>query len=118
VNDGLPRQVPLRPGAVSAPAAATQRRGPRTSRHAGLETYRREVAGQEVVLFEPRVPPLPPATAPVERTYEVAPGDRLDLVAARLLGDPHQYWRIADANPGGLDGLEDPGRDLRLPGPL
>jgi hypothetical protein len=25
-------------------------------------------------------------------------GDRLDLLAARLLGDPEQFWRICDAN--------------------
>jgi nucleoid-associated protein YgaU len=121
VNDGLPRQAPLRPGAVDVPAAATPARRPtRTSRHAGLDTYRREVAGRDVVLFAPRLPPAAPAPAAVavERTYEVAPGDRLDLVAARLLGDPHQYWRIADANPGDLDGLEEPGRTLRLPEPL
>ena len=26
-------------------------------------------------------------------------GDRLDLLAARLLGDAELWWRIADANP-------------------
>lgn len=25
-------------------------------------------------------------------------GDRLDLIAARLLGDPEQFWRVCDAN--------------------
>lgn len=25
-------------------------------------------------------------------------GDRLDLIAARLLGDPLQFWRVCDAN--------------------
>ncbi|MCP3137408.1 LysM domain-containing protein [Pyxidicoccus xibeiensis] len=31
---------------------------------------------------------------------EVLPveGERLDLLAARTLGDPEQYWRICDAN--------------------
>jgi nucleoid-associated protein YgaU len=28
----------------------------------------------------------------------VRAGDRLDTVAARALGDPQQFWRIADAN--------------------
>ncbi|MFD4715213.1 LysM domain-containing protein [Streptomyces sp. NPDC058430] len=28
----------------------------------------------------------------------VAPGDRLDRIAARQYGDPEQAWRIADAN--------------------
>lgn len=30
--------------------------------------------------------------------HEVAPGERLDLLAARYLGDPTQYWRLCDAN--------------------
>jgi hypothetical protein len=25
-------------------------------------------------------------------------GDRLDTIAAKYLGDPEQFWRIADAN--------------------
>jgi hypothetical protein len=33
-----------------------------------------------------------------------------------LLGDPHQYWRIADDNPDDLAALEEPGRELRIPG--
>jgi len=28
----------------------------------------------------------------------LAQDDRLDLLAARLLGDPEQFWRICDAN--------------------
>lgn len=30
--------------------------------------------------------------------WPVARGDRFDLLAARTLGDPQAYWRIADAN--------------------
>jgi hypothetical protein len=32
----------------------------------------------------------------VEET--VIDGDRLDLLTARTLGDPEQFWRVADAN--------------------
>jgi hypothetical protein len=32
----------------------------------------------------------------VEVTW--ADGDRLDLIAARTIGDPEQFWRICDAN--------------------
>ena len=39
---------------------------------------------------------LRPGTA-VEVT--VRDGDRLDTIAARELGDPLAFWRIADANP-------------------
>ena len=28
----------------------------------------------------------------------IAAGDRLDLITHRTLGDPEQFWRIADAN--------------------
>jgi hypothetical protein len=49
----------------------------------------------------------------------VAPGDRLDLIAARTLGDPEHFWRICDANdaldPWAL--IEEPGRALRVPVP-
>ena len=31
--------------------------------------------------------------------HSVVQGDRLDLLAARLIGDPLLWWRIADANP-------------------
>lgn len=29
---------------------------------------------------------------------EIKNGDRLDLITAAALGDPEQFWRIADAN--------------------
>ncbi len=73
--------------------------------------------GREVAYKRRRF--VPPATAfetlAVER---VAPADRLDLVSARTLGDPEQFWRICDAN-GALDPdeLVEPGRPLRIPVP-
>lgn len=85
-----------------------------TSRHAELPVYRCEVGGVpgEVVLLTPRIPDPPSGTA----QRRVAAGDRLDLLAARLLGDPHRYWRLADANPtADVAELELPGRDLTIP---
>jgi hypothetical protein len=38
------------------------------------------------------------ATQPPLARHRVADDDRLDLVAARYLGDPLASWRIADAN--------------------
>ncbi len=35
---------------------------------------------------------------PAAGENRVACGDRPDLLAARMLGDPELYWRIADAN--------------------
>ncbi len=52
---------------------------------------------------------------------QVAAGDRLDRLAAELLGDPRLFWLLADANrvlrPAELTG--EPGRTIRvdLPGP-
>jgi hypothetical protein len=86
----------------------------RDSRNADTPTYRREVNGAagEPLLFEPRLRSRPEATT----RHRVTAGERLDLIAARLLGDPHHYWRIADANPtAGVDTLEEPGRELDIP---
>lgn len=46
----------------------------------------------------------------------VTQSDRLDLIAARALGDPEQFWQIADAN-NALNPFEltaEPGRVLRI----
>ena len=42
---------------------------------------------------------LPPGSSmPLLTSVTVTQGDRLDLIAARALGDPEQFWRICDAN--------------------
>jgi hypothetical protein len=47
----------------------------------------------------------------------VRQGDRPDLLAFRLLGDPEQFWRLCDANgeqrPADLTAT--PGRRIRVP---
>lgn len=56
---------------------------------------------------------------PLLREVTVGAEDRLDLVAARTLGQPELYWRIADANDA-MDPLaltREPGRTLRVAGP-
>lgn len=49
----------------------------------------------------------------------VTQGDRLDLLTARSIGDPEQFWRACDAsnamNP--LDLTEEIGRKIRIPIP-
>lgn len=35
---------------------------------------------------------------PVLAEIAATEGDRLDLITARTLGDPEQYWRVCDAN--------------------
>lgn len=54
-------------------------------------------ATREVRYLRRRQPPSPPTQPPLAR-HRVADGDRLDLIAARYLGDPLASWRIADAN--------------------
>jgi hypothetical protein len=59
------------------------------------------------------------ASLPLAVEARVEQGDRLDLIAARTLGDPEHFWRICDAN----DALDpwaltaEPGRRLRVPVP-
>lgn len=83
-----------------------------TSRHDGAAGYRIELGGEAIELLVPRVPP--PARPSL--IHRVEAGDRLDLLAARYLGSPFLYWRIADANPGLVpeDALE-PGATLVIP---
>jgi hypothetical protein len=50
---------------------------------------------------------------------EVTDADRLDLITARTLGAPEQFWRVADANNAmnPPDLTAEPGRQLRVPIP-
>ncbi|MGC2403628.1 MAG: LysM peptidoglycan-binding domain-containing protein [Acidobacteriaceae bacterium] len=55
--------------------------------------------GQSVTYLARRFVPQPgaPNYATVA-THTVVQGDRLDLIAAKYLGDPLMYWLICDAN--------------------
>lgn len=46
----------------------------------------------------------------------VIEGDRLDLITARTLGDPLQFWRVADSNDAlnPFDLAATPGRRVRV----
>ncbi len=88
---------------------------------AGVPTRIRTMTGPDgdVIRYHARrILPLPDALA-THGVYVVQPGDRIDLVAARLIGDPLQYWRLADVNdvPDPL-ALSAPGRRLNIPAPL
>ena len=49
----------------------------------------------------------------------VTEGDRIDLITARALGDPEQFWRVCDANNAmnPIELTEEAGQVLRVPIP-
>jgi hypothetical protein len=88
---------------------------------AGVPTRVRTMAGPDgnIIRYHARrILPLPETLA-THGVYVVRPGDRIDLVATRLIGDPLLYWRLADVNdtPDPM-ALCAPGRRLRIPAPL
>ena len=89
-----------------------------TSRYYSLETV--TLTADDCVIAYKRRRFLPRGDAlPILVELVVAEGDRLDVIAARTLGDPEHYWRICDAsnamNPADL--TAEPGRTLRVPIP-
>lgn len=90
-----------------------------TSRYYSLETGTHETPeGREIVYVRRR---FLPCAEDLQTLVEVTvtEGDRLDLLAARTLGDAEQFWRICDAN-NGMNPSEltaEPGRQLRVPVP-
>ena len=58
-------------------------------------------------------------TLPLLAEVSVGEGDRLDLIAARTLGDPEAFWQVCDANNAmnPFDLTDEVGRVLRIPIP-
>ena len=71
---------------------------PVTSRYHTVETVTlTTAAGREIVYLRRRF--LPPAARSLALAeHVVTEGERLDNITARYLGDPEQFWRVADAN--------------------
>jgi hypothetical protein len=73
-----------------------------TSRYYHLETAKQDATGSDglprVIVYARRrfIPPVEGQTTLVEHT--AAQGERLDIITARYLGDPLQFWRVCDAN--------------------
>jgi len=71
---------------------------PPNSRYAGIDTGTlKTVDGKTIVYLRRRFIP-PPETFALLQEYTVVQGDRLDNIAAKYVGDPEQFWQIADAN--------------------
>ncbi|GAA4697097.1 LysM domain-containing protein [Phytohabitans rumicis] len=83
------------------------------SRYAAVEEAELDLDGRVVRYKRRRFVPEPGGSAVVE--HPVVPGDRLDLLAMRYLGDPTQFWRLCDAS-GVLDPdeLERPGATVHV----
>jgi hypothetical protein len=90
-----------------------------TSRYYNLETVMLTLPDGRVVAYKRRrfLPQGELMTLLIEVT--VTEGDRLDLITARTLGDPEQFWRVADANNAmnPFDLTTEIGRSLRVPVP-
>jgi hypothetical protein len=90
-----------------------------TSRYYHLETVIFETADGRTVSYVRRrfLPQGERLPLLVEAT--VRDGERLDLLTHRTLGEPTQFWRIADANNAmnPFDLTAEPGETLRVPVP-
>ena len=90
-----------------------------TSRHSALETVTLTAADGRMVAYTRRRFLPQGEDMPLLVEVTVAQGDRLDLITARTLGDPEQFWRVCDAN----NAMSPPdltaeiGRTLRVPVP-
>lgn len=89
---------------------------PPTSRYHLVETATLEGPdGAQTVYLRRRL--LPPGDRfSLLQEHVVTEGDRLDTVTARYLGDPLQFWRVADANDAmnPFDLTAEVGRRLRI----
>jgi hypothetical protein len=69
-----------------------------TSRYYGMDTETLTTADGTIIIYLKRrfLPSLDSFQLLQEHT--VTQGERLDNIAAKFLGDPELFWRIADAN--------------------
>jgi hypothetical protein len=94
---------------------------PADSRYYGSATLTYTTpSGESIAYLAPRIVPQPgtPNFATLARHF-VRQGDRLDLIAAKYLGDPLVFWMVCDAN-GAIDPsemVEAPGRVLAITAP-
>jgi hypothetical protein len=90
-----------------------------TNRYADLPVLTWQQAGEAPVRYYQRRIVPQPASFTVAQEAVVTAGDRPDLMAARVWGNPLLFWRIADAN-GRLDPFDltaEAGTVLSIPAP-
>jgi hypothetical protein len=90
-----------------------------TSRYARIETATYTTPDGRVVAYVRRRFLPQGAAMPLLVEVTVTDADRLDLITARTLGDPEQFWRVCDANDTMDPELltDQVGRMLRVPVP-
>jgi hypothetical protein len=90
-----------------------------TSRYYDLETKSHTMPDGRTISYKRRRFLPQGQHLPLLVEASVGDEDRLDLIAAQTLGDPQQFWRIADANNAmnPFDLVDEPGRALRVPVP-
>jgi hypothetical protein len=91
---------------------------PITSRYYSIETMTLETPdGKTIAYLRRRFVPSPGRFSLLQE-HTVTQGERLDNITAQYLGDPLQFWRLADANNAmHPEGLEEIGRKLRITAP-
>jgi hypothetical protein len=90
-----------------------------TSRYYALEEATFTMPDGRIVTYKRRRRIPSAAELQLLAEVEVTQGDRLDLITARTLGDPEQFWRVADANDAmnPFELTRAVGRSLRVPLP-
>jgi len=89
---------------------------PENSRYNGIEYAELKTKEGKIIVYLRRRFVPPPEKFDLLEEHMVTEGERLDNITAQYLGDPEQFWRIADANnamqPEEL--METVGRRLRI----
>lgn len=89
------------------------------SRYYNIDTVTVTAADGRVIAYKRRriLPQI--ETLPILTEVTVTQGDRLDVIAARTLGDAEQFWRVCDANQSldPFDLTSELGSSLRIPIP-
>jgi hypothetical protein len=84
--------------AQTGDGAGGPRRFPPNSRYVQTPIAQATLAdGTVIVCLKRRFVP-PPERFSLVRKYTVSEGDRLDNLAAQLVGDPEMFWQLCDAN--------------------
>jgi hypothetical protein len=89
---------------------------PPTSRYFGVPVAVHVTASGRTITYLRRRRVPPPESLALVGERPLLADDRLDTLAARLLGDPTQFWRLCDANAviDPLDLTARPGRPVRV----